>query len=164
MILSPADTSQIHQALENITNEDAIKTTVLESIEIAMRKIKGTNSEIVSALEEMLLNDLLQVAIVIPSEGNGLFHSKFSIYHIDSDSEIGAHLAPGISKYVAVHGSFNESAQDMEKTSKMLRHIVRGTLEFEVAQVFEPRFDELWNDFAEDAISIPINQCTEESI
>ena len=67
LILSPADTSEIHQALENITNEEGMrKTTVIESIEIATRKIKGTNPEIVSALEEMLINDLLQVAIVIP--------------------------------------------------------------------------------------------------
>jgi len=158
LILSPADTSQIHRALENITNEDAIKkTTVLESIEIAMRKIKGTNSEIVSALEEMLLNDLLQVAIVIPSEGNGLFHSKFSIYHIDSDSELGAHLAPGISKYVAVHGSFNESGAGYGKNIEdASTHRSWNPSEFEVAQVFKLRFDELWNDFAEDAISIPI--------
>ena len=158
LILSPADTSQIHQALENITNEDAIKkTTVLESIEIAMRKIKGTNSEIVSALEEMLLNDLLQVAIVIPSEGNGLFHSKFSIYHIDSDSELGAHLATGISKYVAVHGSFNESGAGYGKNIEdASTHRSWNPSEFEVAQVFKLRFDELWNDFAEDAISIPI--------
>ena len=166
LILSPADTSEIHQALENITNEDGMrKTTVIESIEIAMRKIKGTNPEIVSALEEMLINDLLQVAIVIPKEGNGLFHSKFSIYHIDSDSEIGEHLVPGISKYVAVHGSFNESGAGYGKNIEdASTHRSWDPSEFEVAQVFKLRFDELWNDFAGDAISIPITNAVKRAL
>ena len=63
MILSPADTSEIHQALENIIDNERKIATVKDSIEIAVRKIKGSHPEIVSALEEMLINDLLQVAV-----------------------------------------------------------------------------------------------------
>jgi len=80
LILSPADTSEIHQALENIIDDDERKvSTVGESIEIAIRNLKADNPEIVTALEEMLISNLLQVAVVVPREGNGLFHSKFSI-------------------------------------------------------------------------------------
>ena len=166
MILSPADTSEIHQALENVTTEDGRKrNTIKKSIEIAVQKIKGNQPEVVSALEEMLLNDLLQVAIVIPKEGNGLFHSKFSIYHIESDSEIGKHLDPEISKYVAVHGSFNESdagyGKNIEDAST---HRSWNPSECDVAQIFKLRFDELWNDFAPDTISIPITNSIKRAL
>jgi len=166
LILSPIDTSEIHQALENITNDDERKiTTVTESIEIAVRKIKGSHPEIISALEEMLINDLLQVAIVVPREGNGLFHSKFSIYHIDSNSEIGKHVSTGISKYIAVHGSFNESAAGYGKNIEdASTHRSWDSSEYEVAQVFKLRFDELWNDFASDAISIPITDVIKRAL
>ena len=84
LILSPADaTSEIHQALENITNDNERKiSTVKDSIEIAIRNIKGTRPEIITALEEMLINDLLQVAVVVP---NRLRIIPFEIlsYHID---------------------------------------------------------------------------------
>ena len=165
LILSPADTSEIHQALENITNDEEKISTIRNSIEIAVRKIKGTHPEIIDALEEMLINDLLQVAIVVPREGNGLFHSKFSIYHIGSDSEIGQHVDSGISKYVAVHGSFNESEAGYSKNIEdASTHRSWESSEYEIAQVFKLRFDELWNDFAPDAISIPITNVVRKAL
>ena len=166
MILSPADTSEIHQALENIIDDDERKiATVKDSIEIAVRKIKGSHSEIVTALEEMLINDLLQVAVVVPREGNGLFHSKFSIYHIGSDSDIGQNVDAGISKYVAVHGSFNETGAGYSKNIEdASTHRSWEPSEYEVAQVFKLRFDELWNDFAPDVISIPITDVLREAL
>jgi superfamily II DNA or RNA helicase len=167
MMLSPADTSEIHQALENITDDDDERkiSTVRDSIEIAVRKIKGTHPEVVAALEEMLINDLLQVAVVIPREGNGLFHSKFSIYHIGGDSEIGGHVDSGISKYVAVHGSFNESEAGYSKNIEdASTHRSWDSSEYEVAQVFKLRFDELWNDFAPDAISVPITDVVKDAL
>ena len=166
LILSPADTSEIHQALENITNDNERKiSTVKDSIEIAIRSIKGTRPEIVTALEEMLINDLLQVVVVVPRTGYGLFHSKFSIYHIDGDSEIGKNVDSGISKYVAVHGSFNESeagySTNIEDAST---HRSWNSNEYEVAHVFKLRFDELWNDFAPDTISIPITDVVKRAL
>ena len=167
MILSPEDTSEIYQALENITNDndERKRTTIEESIEIAIRKIKGSNPEIVKALEEMLINGLLQVAIVIPRFGGGLFHSKFSIYHIDNDSEIGNDIDSTISKYVAVHGSFNESeagyGRNIEDAST---HRSWDPSEYEVAHIFKLRFDELWNDFSSDVISIPINDAIKKAL
>ena len=166
MILSPMDTSEIHQALENIIGDDERKiSTIKNSIEIAVRKIKGTHPEIVSSLEEMLINELLQVAVVIPREGNGLFHSKFSLYHIASDSDIGQDVDAGISKYVAVHGSFNETgagySNNIEDAST---HRSWESSEYEVAQVFKLRFDELWNDFAPDVISIPITDAVKKAL
>ena len=75
LILSPADTSEIHQALENVTNDnERKKSTVKDSIEIAIRNLKGTRPEIIVALEEMLINDLLQV--------KQWFHGPVSDYFI----------------------------------------------------------------------------------
>ena len=166
LILSPADTSEIHQALENIIDDDERKvSTVGESIEIAIRNLKADNPEIVTALEEMLISNLLQVAVVVPREGNGLFHSKFSIYHIRADSEISQNIDSGISKYVAVHGSFNESesgySRNIEDAST---HRSWNSSEYDVARVFKLRFDELWNDFAPDTISIPITNILRDAL
>lgn len=166
LILSPADTSEIHQALENVTKDkERKKSNVKDSIEIAIRNFKGTRPELIAALEELLINDLLQVAVVIPRSGYGLFHSKFSIYHIDANSEIGKHIDLGISKYVAVHGSFNETesgySMNIEDAST---HRSWDPSEYEVAQVFKLRFDELWNDFAPDTISIPITDVVKKAL
>ena len=109
MILSPQDSSVIYQALENIVGAEKKRLKLEESIELAIRNIKGTEPEILSALEEILINDLLQVAVIVPKSGQGLFHSKFSIYHIDDDSEYVIDIAPEVSIFVAVHGSFNET-------------------------------------------------------
>ena len=165
MILSPSDTSEIHQALENVVANERKVATVKESIEIAVRKIKRSHPEIVTALEEMLISELLQVAVVVPREGNGLFHSKFSIYHIDSNSDIGQNVDAGISKYVAVHGSFNETGAGYSKNIEdASTHRSWEPSEYEVAQVFKLRFDELWNDFAPDTISIPITNVVKKAL
>lgn len=166
LILSPENSSEIHQALKNIADDNERRiSTVTESIEIAVRKLKGENPDLVSALEEMLISNLLQIAVVIPREGNGLFHSKFSIYHIAGNSEIGSNINPEFSKYVAVHGSFNESesgySRNIEDAST---HRSWESSEYEVARVFKLRFDELWNDFASDTISIPITNVVRSAL
>ena len=92
----------------------------------------------------MLINDLLQVAVVVPKEGNGLFHSKFSIYHIGSDSEIGQNVDSGISKYITVHGSFNDQNRVTHTILSASTHRSWDS-SIEVARIFKLRFDELWN-------------------
>ena len=158
LIISPADTSDIHIALQNAANDMSDSTTIIEEIiEDAVRKIHGEYPEKVESLKQMILHGLLEVVVVKPKSGDGIFHSKFSIYHIGPDSEYGSNIDEEVSKYVAVHGSFNETSpgygNNVEDASTH-RSWVPG--EFDVARVFKLRFDELWNDFSIDSISIPI--------
>lgn len=165
MILSPEDSSLIFQALENIVDIQKKRIKLEESIEIAIRKIKGSEPDILFALEEMLVNDLLQVAVVIPKGGRGLFHSKFSIYHIDEDSELIKDSIPEISKFVAVHGSFNETGSGYsENIEDASTHKSWISGEWEVAKLFKMRFDELWNDLSSDTISVPITDIFKKSL
>ena len=86
-------------------------TTIIEEIiEDAVRKIHGEYPEKVESLKQMILHGLLEVVVVKPKSGDGIFHSKFSIYHIGPDSEYGSNIDEEVSKYVAVHGSFNETS------------------------------------------------------
>lgn len=166
LILSPSDTSEIHEALENVVDDEVrIILSVEESIKKAIQKIKGSRPEIIEALEEMMISDLLQVAIVVPRTKDGIFHSKFSIYHISEHSEIGKKIESGVSRYVSVHGSFNETlsgySHNIEDAST---HRSWVPSEFEVAQVFKLRFDELWNDFAPDVISVPVTSVIRDEL
>ena len=111
LIISPADTSDIHIALQNAANDMSDSTTIIEEIiEDAVRKIHGEYPEKVESLKQMILHGLLEVVVVKPKSGDGIFHSKFSIYHIGPDSEYGSNIDEEVSKYVAVHGSFNETS------------------------------------------------------
>ena len=57
LIISPADTSDIHLALENLTADDPKASTIIqEVIENAVRKIHGEHPERVEALQDLLLN------------------------------------------------------------------------------------------------------------
>ena len=165
MILSPQDSSVIYQALENIVGAEKKRLKLEESIELAIRNIKGTEPEILSALEEILINDLLQVVVIVPKDGPGLFHSKFSIYHIDDDSEYVKDIAPEVSKFVAVHGSFNETGMAYsENIEDASTHRSWVSSEWDVAKVFKMRFDELWNDLSSDSISVPMTDVFRRSL
>ena len=164
LILSPIDSSDIHQALDNLRDEpDKIVKIVNDRIEDAVRKIKGTKPEVIEALETMLWDNLLQVAIVVPKSGRGLFHSKFSVYHLHP--EYGKPVEEEISRYVVVHGSFNETGAGYgENIEDASSHRSWVSSEYEVARVFRLRFDELWNDFAPDSISIPITGALKKAL
>jgi SNF2 family DNA or RNA helicase len=64
-----------------------------------------------------------------------------------------------------VHGSFNESesgySRNIEDAST---HRSWNSSEYDVARVFKLRFDELWNDFAPDTISIPITNILRDAL
>ena len=158
LIISPADTSDIHIALHNASEDkQKISTIIEEVIEKAIRKIRGEYPERVEALKQMILHRLLEVVVIKPKVGEGIFHSKFSVYHISSDSDIGSRVEVGVAKYVSVHGSFNETSPGYgDNIEDASTHRSWEPGQFDVAKVFKLRFDELWNDFSNDSISIPI--------
>ncbi|SVC88788.1 uncharacterized protein METZ01_LOCUS341642, partial [marine metagenome] len=158
LIISPADTSDIHIALKNASNDKQKASTIVEEvIEKAVRKIRGEHPERVEALKQMILHQLLEVVVVKPKIGEGIFHSKFAVYHISSDSNIGSNIGAGVSKYVAVHGSFNETSPGYgDNVEDASTHRSWESGQFDVAKAFKLRFDELWNDFSNDSVSIPI--------